>query len=258
MDTQYFSSLYLSVVNMIQLIIGAALGTLLGQGLLFGVGRLFSTPQAEDLRNRVPTLPPVRGSALIAGFIKYAGALGACVALVTLGVWAVEDYLGARSAHSASRAHLVEATAQTPPPVASNAAGPTEITRPAPEEKDSAVSAWDDNSGPYSDPDFKVHRKPHRAGGPLSLKETLVQRSEAQARADLLKEMQQRVSRSQYDCEAAEHADRYLKADLDVWGFSAWQFRYYPTDSYKGATLPQCMQIETVVDHSAGFATNRR
>jgi hypothetical protein len=103
---------------------------------------------------------------------------------------------------------------------------------------------------PYSDPDFKVHRRPHRTGTPLSLKETLVQKSEAKARAELLQDTRLRVQRSQYDCETLDHVEKYLKADLDVWGFSAWQAKYYPTDAYKGATLPQCQDINDLIDHS--------
>jgi hypothetical protein len=84
----------------------------------------------------------------------------------------------------------------------------------------------------------------------LSLKETLLQRSEGKARADLLRETQQHLYRSQYDCEAADRAGKYLKAGLDVWGFAAWQIRYFPVDSYKGATLPECKDIKDVVDPS--------
>ena len=87
-----------------------------------------------------------------------------------------------------------------------------------------------DASDPYADSEFKVHRRPHRAGTPLSLKETLLQRSEAKARDDLLKQIQQHMDRSQYDCEAAERANKYLKADSDVWGFSSWQLKYFPTE----------------------------
>src|SRR5262249_33306245 len=105
-----------------------------------------------------------------------------------------------------------------------------------------------DKINPYADPDYQVHRKPHRAGTPLSLKETLLRREETKARADLTKDMQQHLSRSQYDCEAADHATRYLKADLDVWGFASWQSKYFPVEGYKGATLAQCKDIKNVVD----------
>jgi hypothetical protein len=84
----------------------------------------------------------------------------------------------------------------------------------------------------------------------LSLKETLLQRSEGRARADLLRETQQHLHRSQYDCEAADRASKYIKAGLDVWGFATWQIRYFPVDSYTGATLPQCKDIQNVVDPS--------
>jgi len=62
--------------------------------------------------------------------------------------------------------------------------------------------------------------------------------------------MKQHASRSQYDCEAADRAGRYLKAGLDVWGFGAWQLKYFPTEGYKGATLIACKDIPNVVDPS--------
>jgi len=84
----------------------------------------------------------------------------------------------------------------------------------------------------------------------VTLKETLLQRSEAKARAELLHEMQEHTSRSQYDCEAADHAARYLKAGLDVWGFAAWQLKYFPTEGYRGAMLLTCKDIPNVIDPS--------
>jgi hypothetical protein len=101
---------------------------------------------------------------------------------------------------------------------------------------------------PYADPDYKVHRRAHRPGSALSLRETLLQRSEAKAHAELLRDMQLHASRSQYDCEAAERAGRYLKAGLDVWGFAAWQLKYFPVEGYKGATLAGCKDLPNVVD----------
>jgi hypothetical protein len=77
-----------------------------------------------------------------------------------------------------------------------------------------------------------------------------VQRSESKARADLLSETQQHLHRSQYDCEAAARASKYVKDGLDVWGFASWQVKYFPVDGYKGATLTQCQDIKNVVDPS--------
>jgi hypothetical protein len=87
--------------------------------------------------------------------------------------------------------------------------------------------------------------RPHHAGVPPSLKETLVRRAEARARADLLRQTQEHVHRFHYDCEAAERAIKYVKAGLDVWGFARWQLKYFPIGSYKGATLPQCKDIRS-------------
>jgi hypothetical protein len=113
-----------------------------------------------------------------------------------------------------------------------------------------ATAIQPDGIDPYADPDYKVHRRAHRAGTPVTLKETLLQRSEAKARAELLRDMREHASRSQYDCEAADHAARYLKAGLDVWGFAAWQLKYFPTEGYKGAMLLTCKDIPNVIDPS--------
>jgi hypothetical protein len=140
------------------------------------------------------------------------------------------------------------------PPAAENAAVESHVeeaaatnaaTKVAP-----AAAAPVSSVDPYSDPDFRVHRRAHRAGTPLTLKETLVQKSEAKARAELLQDTRLRVQRSQYDCETLDRVEKYLKADLDVWGFSAWQAKYFPAEAYKGATLPQCQDINDVIDHS--------
>jgi hypothetical protein len=33
-----------------------------------------------------------------------------------------------------------------------------------------------------------------------------------------------------------------------VWGFAAWQAKYFPVENYKGASLPQCRDIPDVID----------
>ena len=180
--------------------------------------------------------------------IRYAAPVAVSVALLTLGVWAVSDYLAAKSARNVE-AKLFETPAVSPsadqgaPPVRTASLNPA----PAPEALDDPAGALPD---PYADPAFKVQRKPHRTGAALSLKETLVQQSEARARGELLRELQQHVRRSQYDCEAAQRADKYLKAGLDVWGFATWQVKYFPVDNYRGATLEQCRAIKNVVASS--------
>ena len=60
----------------------------------------------------------------------------------------------------------------------------------------------------------------------------------------------QHQTRSQYDCEAADRAVKYLKAGLDVWGFAAWQVKHFPVEGYEGATLGECQNITDVVDPS--------
>jgi hypothetical protein len=162
-------------------------------------------------------------------------------------VWSVGDYLAARSVHRVLSANTSDAA------VAASIQSPHGLlnagTRIAsPPKADPATTVLVDNTAPYADPAFKVQRRPQHAVTHPSLRETLVQRSEARARADLLRQTQEYVHRSQYDCEAAERAVKYLNAGLDVWGFATWQVKYFPREGYKGATLPQCKDIGNVGD----------
>lgn len=177
--------------------------------------------------------------AFLAGLIRHAGVLGIGGAVLTLGIWALQDHMA--SAHHMTRT-------DTPPPAA-----PPQVQQkePAPEINSSAVD-------PYADADFKVPRAAHRRGKSQNLKEAFLKRSESKAQAWLLQQTRQQANRSQYDCEAAERAAKYLEADLDVWGFSAWQLKYFPTAGYKGASLPKCKNIASLVDPSPALAVNRR
>lgn len=238
-----------SLMSMTQVVIGAALGCLAAQGGLYGFRQLAGWMQRDDLGARLRALAPSPDSSLVAAFVKYAGPVGMGVALVTLGVWAVSDYVAARSVRSATLASVADSA----PPVPAAAVPDQGSTEAAPvhtAEKVDAAAPAADKTSPYADPDYQVRRKPHRAGTALSLKETLLRREESKARADLIRDMQQHLSRSQYDCEAADHASHYLKADLDVWGFASWQSKYFPVEGYKGATLAQCKDIKNVVDPS--------
>lgn len=223
-------------MSMTQLIIGTALGFFVAQGVLYSIRHLIGWLQRSDARKRILKPTPSLGSAFISAFIKYAAPVGAAAAVITLGVWAVGDHLAAKSARSAATAEVFKRS--TLVPASDSHASPDELARP-------------ENADPYADSDFKVQRRSHRPGTALSLKETLLQRSEAKACAELLRETQQHLSRSQYDCEAADHAGKYLKAGLDVWGFAAWQIRHFPVDGYNGATLPRCKEIKDIVDHSS-------
>ena len=237
------------VMSMTQLVIGTALGFFVAQGVLYSVKRLIGWVQRSDARKRILKLRPSLGSTFIGGFTKYATLIGASAAVITLGVWAVGDYLAAQSARSAATADILEPS--TAVPVSDAHGSPDVVAAHAPAPKVDRSTAVPVDGDPYSDSDFKVQRRSHHAGTALSLKETLLQRSEGKARADLLRETQQHLYRSQYDCEAADRANKYLKAGLDVWGFAMWQIRYFPMDSYKGATLPQCKDIKNVVDPSS-------
>jgi len=235
------------LMSMTHVVIGAALGCLAAQGGLYGIRQLAGWMQRDDLGARLRSLAPSPGPALVAAFVKYAGPVGMGVALVTLGVWAVSDYVAARSMRSAALASVAD-PAPPAPAVSAPEQGSAEPAAVRTADKADAAAPAADRINPYADPDYQVHRKPHRSGTAPSLKETLLRREESKARADLMKDVQQRLSRSQYDCEAADHASHYLKADLDVWGFASWHSKYFPVEGYKGATLAQCKDIKNVVD----------
>jgi hypothetical protein len=237
------------LMNMSQLVIGAALGYIVAQGALHGIRRFVGWLQRDEVRQRIRTLSPARGSTIIGGLIRHAGLIAASAAVITLGVWATRDYLTAKSARSAAIADAFDPATATP---VADVQGPADeaaaSVRAHTPEPSGAVPV--NNADPYTDSDFQVHRRSQRAGKAVSLKETLVRRSEEKARADLLKETQQHVRRSQYDCEAADRASKYVKGGLDVWGFALWQVKYFPVSNYTGATLPQCKDIKNIVDPS--------
>jgi len=70
--------------------------------------------------------------------------------------------------------------------------------------------------------------------------------SEGKARADLLRETQQHLYRSQYDCEAADRASKYLKAALTS-GASPCGRSVLPGGQLQGRHAPQCKDIKNVV-----------
>lgn len=235
-------------MTMTQLVLGTACGFLVAQVALYGVRQAIGLLRG-GLIARVPLLRSTRSPYFIGVFVKYAAPVGISAALVTLGVWAVSDHLAARSARNAA-ANVFDSSAPAPAPEQDSVQlASAKLTPPPPLEPVEEPAKPVD---PYADPEFKV-RKAHHAT--VSLKETLVERSETRARNDLLRELQQHAKRSQYDCEAAAHADRYLKAGLDVWGFAAWQVKYFPADGYRGATLEQCKDIKSVVASSLDLQT---
>lgn len=247
-------------MSMTQLVIGAALGFIVAQGVLLGIRHLVNWLRQGNVRERLRALTPASGQAIIDGFINHAAPLGATAALITLGVWAVSDYMHAKSVHTdvtasavdpqaaAPEAPAQESSAQESPAQDSTQVGTKSAAAPATIRVAVAATGVPD---PYADPDFKVHRRPHRARNALSLKDTILERSEAKARDELLLETQQHANRSQYDCEAADRAEKYLKAGLDVWGFGAWQVKHFPPGAYKGATLQQCRDVKDVVAESS-------
>ena len=233
------------VMNMMQLILGTALGFIVAQSGLYGIGHSLRWLQREEVRTRVRTMP---GHVIVGGFIRYAAPIGAAAALLTLGVWGVGDYLAAKATRTVALTNPLDASTggagQSQTPAEEAAAGSAAATA-----AEATTAVQPESVDPYADPDYKV-RRPHRGASALTLKETLLQRAEAKARAELMRDMQQHASRSQYDCEAADRAARYLKAGLDVWGFGAWQLKYFPAEGYNGATLAACKDIPNVVDPS--------
>jgi len=236
-------------MGMAQLVIGTAFGFLVAQGVLYGLSRLIGWLRRGDLLVRARAMRTTPAPTVLSALIKYAAPVGVSAALITLGVWALSDYLAAKSARNAE-ANLFDASASAPspeqdtPPVRSAALTPAPSPPAAVDQPASTVP------DPYTDPEFKVQHKPHRTGAAPSLKEALVQKEETRARNELLRELQQHVQRSQYDCEAADRAGKYLKAGLDVWGFATWQVKYFPQNNYRGATLEQCRDIKNVVASS--------
>jgi hypothetical protein len=239
-------------MSMAQVVIGAALGFIIAEGVLYAIRHLILWVRRDETRRRFRALTNSRESAFIAGFTRYGALVGASAAIITLGAWAVGDYLAAKSARSAAMANTFDpaAAAPAPAPASQHASDEGGGLQPA-ADVDSTQPAATGSADPYADPDFKVEHPAHRTGNAASLKETLLERSEAKARAELLRETKQHLHRSQYDCEAADRANRYLKAGLDVWGFAAWQFKYFPVNGYKGATLAECKDIKEVVDPSS-------
>jgi hypothetical protein len=238
-------------MSMVELVFGAALGFVVAQLALYGVSNLLGFARTGRLRQWLRRAVPLPGSAAFAFFVRYAAPIGVSAALLLMGGWAVSDYLKARAAHSEELASSFDAAPAAP----AEPQGPQGSQGPAPAAAvpvrstapEVAAAAAADSVDPYADPDFKVRHTRHKSA---SLKETLLEKSEARARADLLRETQQHVRRSQYDCEAADRAAKYLAAGLDVWGFAAWQLKYFPTNNYKGATLPECQDVNHIIDPS--------
>jgi hypothetical protein len=252
-------------MSMTQLVICSAFGFIAAQGILFGLKQLVGWVRHDAVRKRILALLGTRSSGSLRDFCKYAALVGGSAALITFGVWATVDYLAAKSERGAALANALDPPPPLPAPdsrdsqddpaeepvaapsvsaATSRPVAPIRMAAAQPKVSVPAPAADD----AYNDPDFKVHRASRHA---QSLKDKLLERSEAKARAELLSETQQHLRRSQYDCEAADRAGKYVKADLDVWGFATWQARHFPVDSYKGATLAQCKDIKNVIDPAA-------
>jgi len=235
-------------MSMTQLVIGTALGFFAAQASLYCLRQLHRWLLGHAPQWRFRRLTALPAGVLVSGFVRYAPPLAVAAGLITLGAWAVKDHFAARRAGGHVPAEVLEPAGGAALADARVSADDLATLNPPSDAPAAATSA--PPLDPYSDPDFKAPSRAHRAHGSQSLTETLLQRSEAKARADLLQDTRQQSARSQYDCEAAVRAGKYLEAGLDVWGFAAWELKYFPVDSYKGATLPQCRDIKNVVDPS--------
>ncbi|MBS0577720.1 MAG: hypothetical protein JSR36_00495 [Proteobacteria bacterium] len=222
-------------MSMTQLVLGCALGFLIAEGILWAFRHLLRRRAPAARAARTESIP----SSYIRAFIQYAAPVGASVAFVALGAWTVQDYLSAKSARAAAEQPEAPLAAEPAPDAASESIA----AAPAGADEEAEPRQPD----PYKDAEFRVVRHAH-PGEPL--RDRLVQRAEQKAGAQLLAELRAHAQRSQYDCEAVEHAQRYLKAGLDVWGFSMWQSKHFPVEKYPGATLPQCQELERTVDPS--------
>jgi hypothetical protein len=231
-------------MSMTQIVIGAALGYLVARAAVFGTKFSLAWLRRDGFQTRLRKLAAAPGPAVAAGLIKYGAVIGASAALLALSAWAIGDYYAARSARSAAAA-VADAPMSAPAARPQKAAEEEVAAQPAPE---TLASTGAEGTDPYADPAFKVQAPVRRAGDSSSLTDRLLRRSEARARTELLAETRQNAQRSQYDCEAAERAEKYLKAGLDVWGFATWQDKYFPVGNYKGATLAACREITNVVE----------
>src|SRR6185437_13870000 len=86
------------------------------QAVLHVLNRVMGWIRYGNLGERLRGIRPLRGSAFLGGFVKYASVLGGSAALITFGVWSVEDYLGAKAARSAATLKLPDISAVAPEP----------------------------------------------------------------------------------------------------------------------------------------------
>ncbi len=174
-------------MNMTQLVLGCALGFIIAQGMLYGLRRLFTRKArvaAADADGK--------SMSFVRGFIRYAAPAFASAAFVLLGAWTLQDYLSAKAAPV-----VADVPDPATAPVAPQTAAP-ETVAAAPGVDPDADSGPD----PYADPDFKVTHHA-RAGNPQGQARAARRTEGAHGAAHGI---HQHAQRSQYDCEAADHA----------------------------------------------------
>src|SRR5215469_7141658 len=140
------------VMSMTHLIISAALGFVIAQSALYGLRYSVAWLQREDVRTRIRAMTPSPGHAFFAGFIRYAAPIGASAALITLGVWAVGDYLSAKSARTAALASAVDSATASGVPAPQGSAEEGGAAAAATSNSEPATAMQPDTVDPYADP----------------------------------------------------------------------------------------------------------
>ena len=121
-------------MSMLQLVIASALGFAVAQAGMYGLRSVTGWMLRGDaVARKEGPAKAESGHHFIGNFVRYAAPVGASVAVITLGVWAVGDYLSAKAAHNALMASTTDPAADAAPvadDAASAAAAPATATQP--------------------------------------------------------------------------------------------------------------------------------
>src|SRR5580698_6350106 len=98
-------------MSMVQLIVGTALGVFLAQGVLYVLSQTLTAMRPAAARGRTVPGTATRGSGVVGGFVRHAALIATGLALVTLGVWAVRDYMATSAARSSTLAGNFDSSA---------------------------------------------------------------------------------------------------------------------------------------------------
>jgi len=173
---------YVSALSMTQLIFGAALGFLLGEGVLHGLKQSIGCSSATKCVNGLVSFVRARNRAH-RRFHQVCGCNRGDRALITLGVWGVGDYLAAKSVHRAMSANTSDGGR------GGLLTGSAWLSERGYADRfaasgNSATAVRVDNVAPYADPAFKVQRRPQHAATSLSADSGAAVRSKSPGRRD--------------------------------------------------------------------------